>query len=371
MSIPWIIVITITIIILQSYIYHKWGLHRIQYKRSFSRPNVFEGEEVEMIDIISNNKLLPVPWLRLESKINASLQFRKQVNGESEIDSDEFHRTLFSLMPYQKIKRRQTVTCNKRGYFRFNTVSMTTGDIFGFGGTFKNANASADILIYPKLLPIEDIPLPSHSWLGDVMVRRWIVDDPFVHAGVREYSYGDPMNTVNWKATARTGSFQVSKKDFTADHHLMIYLNFDESEDIWMPVMDEELFERGISYAASIAEYAISQGISTGFGCNSYLIDRFDKSSLIKESVRIEPENGGHQLSYLFETMAKLKMDRSMSFNQFLREDLNRKMERTDILLITSILTEKMKEHISELELQGNAVEILWLDKEVGVDDAE
>ena len=243
---------------------------------------------------------------------------------------------------------------------------MTTGDAFGFGNSFESKQAKAELIVYPKLTPLDEIPLPSHSWLGDITVKRWIIEDPFVIAGVRDYSYGDPMNSINWKATARTNSLQVSKRDYTADHHLMIYLNFDETEDIWMPVKNLDLFEQGISYAASLAQYTLSQGISTGFGCNAYLVEPFQNSTdPIKQPIRIEPSNGTHQLTYLLDTMAKLRLDRSMSFNHFLSEDSSSQMQNTDILLITTILTEKMQENIKQLEENGNAVEIVWLREEI------
>jgi hypothetical protein len=363
MSIAWFLFITCLISVIQSFIFNKWGLTRLQYTRSFSKESVFAGEEIEMVDEISNNKPLPIPWLRLESKIDRSLQFVRKKDQLTEIQSDEFHRTLFSLLPFQKITRRHKVCCIKRGYYELKTVSLTLGDVLGFGETFDRFNAKATVTVYPEVIPIEDIPLPSHSWLGDIMVRRWIIDDPFVNAGVREYSYGDSMNSVNWKATARTGSLQVSKKDYTADHHLMIYLNFDESEDIWMPIQNAPLIEKGISYAASIAQNSISKGISTGFGCNSYLVEPFGGQTAennIKTSVRIEPNNGKHQLTYLYDTMAKLSLDRSMSFNRFLIEDMKNRQD-TDILIITSLLTTTIQANIRLLEAQGNKIEILML----------
>ena len=182
----------------------------------------------------------PVPWLRLESKISANLQFEKKSQLDNEIDSGDYHRTLFSLMPYQKVRRRQSLTCTKRGYYRFETVSLTTGDAFGISDSFKSVQSAAEITVYPQLVAMEDIPLPAHSWLGDMIVRRWIIEDPFLVSGVRDYSYGDSMNSINWKATARTNRMQVSKKDFSADHNLMIYINFNQTTDIWMPIIDEQ-----------------------------------------------------------------------------------------------------------------------------------
>src|SRR5699024_9228119 len=150
----------------------------------------------------------------------------------------QFHKSLFSLKPYKKITRWHDVTCLKRGDYRMETVTMTSGDPLGFNPKHRVINVSnANILVYPNLVPLGDIPFPTHSWMGYITVRRWIVEDPFLTAGVREYTHGDSMNAINWKATARTGNLQVNKKDFTADPHLMIYLNFDDiEEDIWKPV---------------------------------------------------------------------------------------------------------------------------------------
>ncbi|MCJ7842247.1 DUF58 domain-containing protein [Lederbergia sp. NSJ-179] len=357
MNIAWFIVMTIIVIVGQMFVFGRWGLSKVQYRRSFSKRSVFTGESIEIIDEISNRKLLPVPWLRLESKINAHLQFQKKSDLDNEVHAGgDFHRTLFSLMPYQKVRRRQTLTCTKRGHYRFETVSLTTGDIFGFDQVFKTVPSQAEIIVYPSLIPMDQIPLPAHSWLGDVIVRRWIMEDPFLTAGVREYSAGDPLNTINWKATARAQALQVSQKDFSADHHLMIYVNFNQTEDIWRPIVDEPLMERAISYAASIAQYALDNGIDTGFGCNSY----FDETD--KQSIRIDPANGSQQLMYVLETMAKLKIGSSTYFDFFLKDEVEREMEGTDILIITAVVTEKMSEWIKQLEAKGNSVEILELE---------
>src|SRR5690625_2277273 len=138
MSIAWFIFITFVVVGLQSYIYDKWGLSRIQYTRFFSERAVVEGEKIEMVDEITNKKLLPVPWIRLESKISKHLKFQKKSETDHNIDHGGFHRTLFSLMPYQKVRRRQYLTCTKRGHYHFEHVDLSTGDVFGFSETFKH-----------------------------------------------------------------------------------------------------------------------------------------------------------------------------------------------------------------------------------------
>ncbi|MDL4842238.1 DUF58 domain-containing protein [Aquibacillus rhizosphaerae] len=371
MSIAWVIIVTCIVIFCQSFLYDRLGLKKILYSRTFSQSSVFEGENIEMVDEISNKKWLPLPWIRLESKIHRHLQFESKKKQDDELEETEFHRTLFSLRPYQKITRRHKITCVKRGYYALHTVSMSTGDVLGFNEKFKTVDSSATITVYPALVDVEAIPLPSHSWLGDITVRRWIIEDPFVIAGVREYADGDSLNTINWKATARSNRLQVSQKDYTADHYLMIYVNFDQTEDIWMPIENERLIEKALSFAASIANYTIANGISTGFGCNAYLKEPFSNpTERTKESVRLEPESGMDQIYFILDTIAKLKMDRSRNFNYFLLEDIENQVRNKDILLITSIVSDEMKSNIRQLEAMGNAVEIIMVDDESQVENS-
>lgn len=362
MNIHWIILVAFVMVLVQAWVARKWMLNGISYGRSFSPSKAFEGQEVEMVERISNKKLLPVPWLRIESKISENLQFQRQFNLD--IKHEQFHKSLFSLMPYTAINRRHKILCKKRGCYRLNSAALTCGDLFGFQDVSKVYDLNAELLVYPRLVSLEEIPFPSRSWIGDVVVKRWIVEDPFMYSGVRDYLPGDPLNNINWKATARVGSLQVHKRDYTADPKIMVYLNMDVTEDMWGPITKPWLIEKGISYAASIAQHAISQGIDTGFGCNGYIIDE------PKESVRISPQSGEDQLTFLLETMARLVVDRSVTFHTFLERDIGDRAAGTftgamDYLFITAFVTDSMASQIKQLQDMGNSVEILWL-KDLG-----
>lgn len=318
-----------------------------------------------MVERIANAKPLPLPWLRLESLMDASLRFPKQDNFD--IQSGQMmqnQKSFFTLMPYSSVTRRHRIRCMKRGCYDLSSMTLTCGDMFGMGRNSKTLKLDARLLVYPKPLPLSEIPLPSHSWQGDVTVRRWILDDPFMIQGAREYRYGDALNTVNWKATARSGRLQVHQRDFTSDHRLMIYLNFEVSEQMWVQVSDPELIEQGLRYAASLAADSVHKGLPTGFGCNSGTIDD------LKEVVRIEPGSGSAHMELLLDTMAKVVVDRTVPIRTFLDQDLERGAERLDIVLITAFVSEEMQERIDQLELTGNAVRVVPLVKaaeEVGL----
>jgi len=271
MAFHWMVLYGLIVLIVLAKVYGKRALRHVTYERHFSREAAFEGETIEMVERIANRKLLPVPWLQLESVLSRHLVFGRQENfGVSRGELFQHHISLFSLRPYRRIVRRHQVRLAKRGWYRLESVTMTAGDPFGLVRAARKFPVSLTLLVYPRAVPLYELPLPNHGWLGELPVRRWIVEDPFLASGVREYQFGDPPNAVHWKATARTGRLQVHRREPTADHRLVICLNVEVTETMWKTVTDPERIEEGIRYAASVAEYALRHGIETGFLCNGW-----------------------------------------------------------------------------------------------------
>jgi uncharacterized protein (DUF58 family) len=244
---------------------------------------------------------------------------------------------------------------------------MTSGDLFGLHSSARKITTDAGLLVYPAPLPLPDMMLPSHSWQGDMVVRRWIVSDPFHVAGVRQYRSGDTMKSVNWKATARYGHMMVHKYDTTSDHRLVILLNMQVSESMWKAVTDPDLVEKGISFASTLAGYAARNGIPVGFGTNGYTLDK------PKEPVKTEIRGGSAQLEFLLETMAKLVTECCCSFDDLLEAENadNKRKPPADYLIITPYVCEKIDRQIQQLRRSGNAVELLHLRHEAAAGEQE
>lgn len=371
MAIHWVLLVAVIVIQLQILLFKRFALRRISYERYFDRNACFAGEQVQLIERTANRKLLPVPWLRLEAVMSAHLGFQGQ--SDMGINSGEIfqnHTSLFSLMSYTEITRRHVVDCKHRGYFVLNSVTMTSGDLLGVVSVHKQLHLDSRLIVYPRPVPIEEVPLPSSSWLGELVVRRWIIEDPFYLMGVREYRDGDALNSIHWKATARTGRLQVNQRAFTADHRLLLLLNIEDSEGMWNVVTNSELIEQGITYAASIADYTIRLGIPTGFSSNGRLID-----GPLRTPVYVASDTGMSHLGLIFEAMAKLELRRSIPCEDLLMECADRGDSNLDIVLITTYVNDKINVAIDRLQTLSNRVEILRLsDNLVGkteVNDAD
>ncbi|OXM87745.1 DUF58 domain-containing protein [Paenibacillus rigui] len=356
MAVHWFVLVTLLLLALQGMLFRLFGGRGLTYERYFGTRACYAGQEVELVERIANRSIRPLPWLRLESLMHASLQFRRQANLD--IDSGTLfqnHKSFFSLMPFTQITRRHRIVTTKRGCYRLNTATLTSGDLLGLYRNTLRLSLDAELLVYPRPAELHEWELPSHSWMGDISVRRWIIDDPFMRAGAREYQSGDPLSGIHWKATARSGRLQVHQRDYTADHRLMIYLNVEDHAAMWSQVNDEALFELGMSYAAGIAQYAIEQGMAAGFGTNACDIDR------PLDSVRVEPRNGSEQLELLLTTMARVVVARRIPFDTFLEEEAGSGLTNCDILILSAYVSDKMELPMEQLRHNGNAVEVLWL----------
>lgn len=341
----------IVVLLIESYLVLKYGLSKVSIERGFDTLHANFGQSVHLIEKISNKKIIPVPWLKVESRIDSGLQFGRQ--EDLNILQDEFHISIFSMLPYTRIIRTHDVKCVKRGFYHLKSAALTARSITGSISAGKDETTDAKLYVFPRTLAMLEMNFPSHSWQGDSVVRRWILEDPFIHAGIREYKLSDPMKNINWKASARFGTLQVNQYDPTAQHRLMILLNVDTKLNQWTVTDEPERIEYGISVAATLFEYAFKNVIEAGFGSNGFLKD------MEKQPIRIEPAIGKHHQIKIMENLARLVILRSVSFNTLLDRELDKSPNNIDYLLITAVIDNDTEEKIRRLRGKGNSVEIL------------
>lgn len=114
-----------------------------------------------------------------------------------------YHRSIFFLMPYQQITRRHHVQLLQRGEFNLGNATLTAGDLMGMCQATEEVRLSIPVLVYPRLLNEDEVPPPFSQLLGECLVRRSLVNDPFLISGIRPYRAGDNVRDIHWPATAR------------------------------------------------------------------------------------------------------------------------------------------------------------------------
>ncbi|NLL38356.1 MAG: DUF58 domain-containing protein [Clostridiales bacterium] len=350
MAVFWIIVTVSIIALLQVNYYNRRGLSKVEYERRFNKDEVFVGDKLELIEVLSNNKLIPVPWVRVESRMSASLKFKKQENLD--INMEQFHKSVFFLGGNSRITRRHEIQCLKRGYFDCSRVFVVAGDIFGLGSDSRDVVCNARLTVFPEILKPSRLPDTALKWQGDVAVRRWILPDPVLVSGIREYRSGDSQKDVHWGATARTGVLQVKTRDFTVSPRVMLVFNSQISDNLVgaMEPRDTDFLETGVNICASLAAWCVSNAFDVGFASNG----------AAKEGENglpyLEPRCSHEHLRQLLRLLAMLVIKMQVGFHALLDNLIDDGITETDILIVSAYWSDAIEKRVQQLRKNKNTV---------------
>ena len=331
------------------------NLVNIEYERHFATEGVYEGEEVELIEIIRNKGFFPLFFVDVESYMPTELRVMDYETGET--GGRPYLLSRFQLLPYMQIRRRHKLKCVKRGYYTIQTAS-----VYDRGGSVP-LESPAELYVYPKVIPMDLYRLAVGRMQGEYTSMRPLYSDPFSLSGIRDYRFGDTVSQINFKASARVpmmGSsaspLKVNHRDFCASRRLMIYMDFHLPVGTIMTSDDyERRAERGLSFSSALMRDAIFTGYAVGFAANCKLPD----GSL---SLRFPPDSNEAHLMEMMRAMAAMIPYDGASFASLLEYDLVEGMADTEVVIFCYVQGEEMLTRIAELERLGNSVKIVPLE---------
>lgn len=233
------------------WVYLAW--RRFELRREFS-DHVFLSETVAVSLKLANRGRLPLPWVRIEDRLPRRL---------SALDG---FRAVVSLGPGEMRTLSYELIAQRRGYYPIGPMQVQVGDVFGFHTRSLTTAAPSYLTVYPKILPLESLGLPSKSPFGSIRSHEILYEDPSRVAGVRDYLRGDSLRAVNWKVSASLGRLQVKKYEpaITLDTLLFLNLNLEEYDLTYA----EGATEMAITVAASLAAHLTELRQSVGLISN-------------------------------------------------------------------------------------------------------
>jgi uncharacterized protein (DUF58 family) len=283
-----------------SYLWDRFCLARVEYRRSFTPRRAFYGETVTLTMEVTNRKILPLAWLEVIDELPVELELQKGRVIPSVRQRRQHLVNLFSVRWYERVRRHVTVRCAARGYFPLGPARLRSGDVFGFTVRGVDVERTDHLLVYPKVVPLETLGLPALHPLGDLPVRRAMLEDPTRVIGARGYAPTDPIRRIHWKATARAQELRSKLYEPTTAHRIAVFLNLDTlGRYAEYRGFVRALLELNILTAASIANWGIAQGHLTGLYANGYLPHGL-------RWIRIPPSSGSAHLAAMLEALAKV-----------------------------------------------------------------
>ncbi|NJN84155.1 MAG: DUF58 domain-containing protein [Caldilineaceae bacterium] len=161
---------------------------------------------------------------------------------------------------------RYDLYCKRRGYYAVGPMGLNTGDLFGFVEAGWQENEPIFVTVYPQVLALPDLGLPSRSPFGILPSRQRMFEDPNRLAGVRGYETGDSLRRIHWKASAHEDTLLVKKFQPAIALNVTIVLDLNRNAYPYASVIGAS--EWAISVAASIASHFIKRRQPIGMLCN-------------------------------------------------------------------------------------------------------
>lgn len=247
-----VILLVLAVLFGEIALYRRHGLQGLSYKCYFSAAEIVEGEKLQFTEIVENDKVLPVPWLKAELTVPRWLDFPETHCVIT--DQERFVTGFFSVRSHAKVSRVWNVSCEKRGVYQVEHVVLVTSDLLGVVRlSLPASETGGTVTVLPRRFHEAGLLLPRifRQQLESHLVRHSLLTDPCLSAGVREYVIGDPLNRMHWKASAHAGKLLMRQEERAAQQTVTVLLALEtNAADSGRMTQDEVLLEHTIRVCA-------------------------------------------------------------------------------------------------------------------------
>jgi uncharacterized protein (DUF58 family) len=330
-------VFTLLYLLAGAFAFGRWwsrkALKSLKIERKY--PNrAFLGEELEVELDLTNTGLLPVIWLRVHESLPV------------EMAVPNFYRSVVSLGPREQVKLHYRLKTRKRGYYPIGPLNLQSGDLLGLAEKGRFEWGPDFLTVYPRIIPLQAVDLPSHSPMGTLHHHEPVFEDPTRVRGKRDYVAGDSLRRVDWKASASTGRLQVKQFEPSISLETSIFLNLNANE--YDSKTRFQATELAIVAAASIAAWVERKKQSVGLVTNG-------KDPLaVGDGLHALPSRKGRgNLMRILDVLARIQVIETLPFAQVMRQVSANLSWGTTIVLITGHVDENLFDQLFQARRSG------------------
>lgn len=308
----------------------RFGFKDLVYDVTTDKRYYEVDEDILLTPVIENRKILSVPFLQVEET------FEKGI-------APPHHQYSLLLFPYQRVRRTYALKGIRRGRHRIKPAILRAGDFLGFKDQYKVFEVDRSIVVYPEKRPLKEAIQPYGSLYGDISVKRWIVEDPLMIAGLREYTGTESQKYIHWPSSLRHDTLMVKQFDFTTDSTAVVLLNLESAKPYWKDA-DEPAMEEAIVIARSLLEAFAKEKVPYGFASNAY-----NFSSKLSKGHYYHPGTSPRSLEKYLQILGEMNYVIATSFEDTLKEMARLQGGYNVIVIVTPRIFDSYLRPIQEL----------------------
>ncbi len=315
---------------------------QLTLRRNFVN-RAFPNETIPVELIVKNTGWLPVPWVEVQDSLPV------------ELISPPFYREVITLGSHKERRFEYTLSCYRRGYYTIGPLLLRTGDLLGVTPPLQTRSESEYVIIYPKVVPLEKLGLPTHSPLAVLPASAPLFEDPTRIMGVRPYQMGDSPRRIHWTATASAGQLLVKRYQPAIARETLICLDLEQES--YQGKRFYEATELAIVTAASVANHvAIRERLAVGLATQA--LDPLQEDVI---QFALPPRRERGHLMEILEVLARAQTTTAapLPFPEFLRRESNRLSWGATVVVISGRESEALYDSLVYLRHAGFAVALI------------
>lgn len=302
------------------------GLDRVSVETDVDMVIVEPDEPFLWTVTAVNKKRWMVPYLKIRGQVPDDLMIEEEPGGEVFIKADRENTSLvFYLAGMQEIAVKKRVSLPRRGRYFFRGSYVECGDFFGIDSCSEPFSGNREIVVKPRPFRTEPFLKVLGGYLGETAVRKNLFEDPMQTAGFYEYTGREPMRSISWGQSAKSGRLMVKQYESTADPTCTVLLNVWNGGEFVLP----ELLERCFSMTRSICEMLEKKKISYSFYTNGVVAGVMGNWSQVREGL------GAAHLSAVLEGLGRMTYECREEFERLLARELRESRSGRSYCIVT------------------------------------
>ncbi len=297
------------------------GLDKVYFLQHTSVKLVEPEQEFTVYTTLENRK----KWFPVLLQVQERLPLELCVLGQTQ----ETSRSLYQVQYYKysqylrgsrKVVRSYQATLPARGRYALQGAALHGNDFFGVQESSMVVDGMAEVVVMPKRIESVALNVLIGGFLGDVSVRRFIMEDPTMYTGFRSYTGREPLRAISWSQSAKGQGTMVKQYDHTSEPSVTILLSVEGGTTQEM--------ETCFSIVRTLCETLEKKGIRYDFFTNVLMVGAPRACHHTGEGL------GRGHFNTILEGLGRAKYNRIESFHGLLRRAENRLGEGSSLIVL-------------------------------------
>jgi len=331
----------------------KHGLDEVIYSLESSKQVVDPLEKFEITTTLQNRKRMPISFVRVKELMPKELIFENEdkLNIHRDLEHTQLTSSLY-LGGRRSSRRSLQVSLPERGRYFFTGCTLYGGDFIGVSQDVRYVSRNTEVAVCPRPCKSLELQEVLGGFLGDISVRRFILEDPVLTVGFREYTGREPFRAISWTQSARGQGLMVKQYDYTAEPSVTVVLNVEYRGDLTREMAEK--VEKCYRIARSVCETLEEKGVRYDFITNATTEGVLGRWHTLEEGI------GQRHLRTVLEGLARAGYGRIMTFDRLIARCMRRSDTGRGRIIITPSMLPGYQKSIDRLTaLHGGCLRVI------------